>query len=289
MTTGTRYGTTAVTDSGAGDEMDMVDQWTMVKGADDLAAERAVTRRAQLKLIRTEARLALREPAGVIFGIGLPVVLIVIFGNLPTFRSPDPSLGGMTPLEVYLPLLIVLSMSLIGMTTLPGPLATYREQRILRRLATTPISPARVLAAQFAVTGTMALISLGLLLGLGAGAFGLSVPRQPAGFALTVLLGLAGLLALGMWIAAIAPTGRAAQYIGGGLFYPMQFLAGLWLPQQGMPPVLRDISECSPLGAMVNAMQSSIDGSFPAVRELLVLAAYAVGFALLAVRQFSWD
>jgi len=36
------------------------------------------------------------------------------------------------------------------------------------------------------------------------------------------------------------------------------FFAGLWVPQQVMPPVLRDISDYTPLGASVQAIQDSL-------------------------------
>jgi ABC-2 type transport system permease protein len=256
---------------------------------DEDAEERAVARRAQRRLVAMEARLALREPAGLIFGLAVPVLLLVVFGNIASFYQQQADLGGATLLEVYLPLLIAMSLSLFGLITMPVPLAAYREQRILRRLATTPVSPLRVLAAQFTVTTTMALVALGLMLGIGAGFFGLTAPHQVAGFAVAVVLGLAGLFGMGLWIAAIAPSGRAAQFIGGGLFYPMQFLAGLWWPQQAMPAAMREVSQCSPLGALVDAMQESMNGQFPDAKELLVLAGYAVVFGCLAVRQFSWD
>jgi ABC-2 type transport system permease protein len=251
--------------------------------------ERAVARRALRELVRMEARLAWREPAGPIFGIGLPVLLLVIFGNISSFRQPIAQYGGLTVLQVYLPLLIVMSLSLFGVIVLPIPLANYREQRILRRLATTPISPASLLGAQLIVVAAMALTAIGLMLGIGAGLFGLAMPRQSAGFAVTVLLGMAGLSSMGLWIAAVARSGRGAQIIGAGVFYPMQFLAGMWLPQQMMPSVLRDISEYSPLGALVNSIQSTVTGSFPSARELLVLAGYAAVFGCLSVRQFSWE
>ena len=38
--------------------------------------------------------LAWRLPAGLIFGIAVPQLLLIIFGELPSFHQPQSSLGG---------------------------------------------------------------------------------------------------------------------------------------------------------------------------------------------------
>ena len=73
------------------------------------------------------------------------------------------------------------------------------------------------------------------------------------------------------------------------VFFPLTFFAGLRVPRALMPPVLRDIGGLTPLGASGQAIQSSLLGTFPSATSLLVLAAYAVVFGLLAVRFFRWE
>ena len=46
------------------------------------------------QVVRNEARLARRQPLPVIGSIGLPVVLMIIFGEMPSFHQPSrPSAG----------------------------------------------------------------------------------------------------------------------------------------------------------------------------------------------------
>jgi ABC-2 type transport system permease protein len=195
----------------------------------------AVPRRALRRLIVTEARLAVREPAGMVWGIGLPVLLMVIFGNIPKFAQPESKFGGQTALDVYLPILCSMVLAMLALFAIPIPLATYREQGVLRRMATTPVSPAAVLAAQLVVNLALAVVAIGLILGIGTIAFGLSAPHQPFGFALALALTAVALFSLGLWVAAIARTGKAAQALAGACFFPLEFLAGLWVPRQVMP------------------------------------------------------
>ena len=63
----------------------------------------------------------------------------------------------------------------------------------------------------------------------------------------------------------------------------------LWLPRAIMPAVLQDISNCTPLGAAVEAIQDSVQTAFPQAAPLLVLAGYTLVFAFLARRFFRWE
>jgi hypothetical protein len=87
----------------------------------------------------------------------------------------------------------------------------------------------------------------------------------------------------------LAPTGRAAGVIGTMLFFPLMFFAGLWIPRATMPASLREVSDLTPLGAAVQALQDSLHGSWPHPSALTVLAGYAVVFTVAAARFFRWD
>ena len=77
--------------------------------------------------------------------------------------------------------------------------------------------------------------------------------------------------------------------IGRVTFFPLMFFAGLWLPRALMPAVLLNISNYTPLGATVQAVQDSMQTGFPATAPLLVLAAYALVFGFLARHFFRWE
>ncbi len=240
-------------------------------------------------LVRAEFRLAWRTPIALVVGLGISLLLLVIFGSVPVFREAQPALGGLTAFDVYVPTLIALVIATLGLLSLPGPLATYREQGILRRLSTTPIPPAWVLGAQLVVNLTLAALAVLILLVVGMAGFGVAAPNSPAGLVLAILLSFAAIFALGLCIAAVARGATMAQPIGGAAFVPLMFFAGLWLPRPDMPAALRDVSNFTPLGAAVEAIQSALQTGFPPVTSLLVLLAYAVIAWWLAVRSFRWE
>ena len=241
------------------------------------------------QIVRNEARLAWRLPAGLIFGAGLPVLLLIIFNEIPSFHQAQASLGGLTAFDVYVPILIAFVIAIIALISLPGPLVTYRDQGILRRLSTTPVPPTWVLAAQVVVQFCITITSLLILIVVSITAFGFDASKNPGALVLAIVLSIAALFAIGLCIAAAARSGTAARAIGAAAFYPMLFFSGMWFPRELMPGVLQDVSNITPLGAAVEAIQDSMQGQFPPAEPLLVLAGYALVFALIAKRFFRWE
>ena len=105
---------------------------------------------------------------------------------------------------------------------------------------------------------------------------------------LTLVLVAAALLAVGLAVAAVSPTGKVAGAVGNILFFPLMFFAGLWIPLPVMPELLRRIGELTPLGAGVEALQEAAAGQWPGAGHLAVLVAYIVVLSAGAVRVFRW-
>jgi ABC-2 type transport system permease protein len=240
------------------------------------------------KLLSIELKLAWRMPVSLVFGLGLPIMLLVIFGNVPKFNTPVGQLGGVTIMSLYVPVLNVFVVAIMAMVGVAVTLANYRELGVLRRMSTTPAPPSWVLGAQLLINLGIAVIAL-LIINLGSMILGVPAPKQVWGFILALALAAAAVLAIGLWIAAVARTTQMANVIGQLLFYPLMFFAGLYFPRELMPNVLRHISDWTPLGAAVHALQSSMEGSFPGYHPLLVLAGYALLFGGVAIKQFKWE
>jgi ABC-2 type transport system permease protein len=254
------------------------------------AAPGRVPASALKKLTLTEFRLFLRDRVGPIWAVGFPIVLLIIFGSIPGFKDPvSASLPGVSVLDAYVPILIAFVLAMLALNVLPPVLAGYREKGILRRLATTPVGPGRVLLAQIIISLSVTVVTLVLLLAVARIAYHVALPRQAGGFVLAAVLGFAALLALGLFISAVASTGRIANAVGAIIFFPLMFFAGLWLPIASMPKVLQHISHATPLGAAVQALQDSWQGQFPPALQLVTLAIYIVVLGVAAIRLFRWE
>jgi ABC-2 type transport system permease protein len=241
------------------------------------------------RIVLNEARLAWRRPVALVAGVALPVLLLVIFGELPKFHQTQSVLGGLTMFELYVPILVAFSVAMLALLGLPMPLVSYRELGVLRRLSTTPVPPSWLLAAQGVIQLCAVLFALTVIFVTSVTAFGAAAPKSPGGLVLSVALAIAGMFPIGLLISALARTANGASVIGRLAFFPLMFFAGLWLPRALMPGFLQDVSNYTPLGAAVEAIQDSMLQGFPPVAPLLVLAGYAAVFAFLSRRFFRWE
>lgn len=251
-------------------------------------AGRSYRGRGFRKLFLTEVTLYLREPMLAFWALVFPIGLLIVLGAAGP-KQPQASLGGLKFIVVYTPVVMMFTVTILSLSALPAALASYRDKGYLRRLSTTPVGAIRLMAAQLAIVAGVAGGVVILLVLISHFAFSVPVPQQLGGFILAILLTMFAMASLGTLIAAIAPTQRVAAAVGSLLFFPLMFFAGLWVPQAEMGAVLRDISQYTPLGAAVPAVQHAITGSWPGTVHLLVLAGYGIIFCGLATRLFRWD
>jgi ABC-2 type transport system permease protein len=238
-------------------------------------------------LMLTEAKLIAREPITWLAAIALPTVILLIFGSVFGPSKPDPALGGLRFIDVFVPSLVVITVGTLGIQTLPIRLATYREKGVLRRLSTTPAHPGRLLAAQLVIYLVTAVVALVLLVIVAHVAFEVPWPGDPIGYVATFLLGMSSLFAIGLLVAAVAPSSRVATAVAIPMFFVVMFLGGVYLPRVFLPDVLVRIGEYTPPG--VQGLQDAWMGIAPQVAPLFGMALVTVVLGGLAVRLFRWE
>ncbi|MEU7175281.1 ABC transporter permease [Micromonospora tulbaghiae] len=244
---------------------------------------------ALYRLTATETRLFFREPIIVFFALGFPPLLLVIFGAIPAFREPDADLGGLRTIDLYVPIIVALSIAMFALNSLCQLLATYREKGVLRRMRTTPVKPAAMLGAQLLMSTAMSVVTMLVALAIGRLAFGVRLPRQVPAYLASYVLAAVTMFAIGLLVAALAPGGKSAGAVGTVLFFPVVFFAGLWLPRDSMPGVLRAISDFTPLGAGVQSLQDATAGQWPQVLHVAVMLGWTIVAGGLAARYFRWE
>ena len=239
-------------------------------------------------LLVTEWRLLRREPMILFWALIFPVGLLVVLGS-STSSKPKSELGGLPFIVVYTPVLMTFTLTLLALSAMPATLASYRDKGYLKRLSTTPVGASRLLAAQLALVFGLAGSVVVLIMLVAHFAYKVPLPSEAGGFVLSILLTMSAMASLGLLVASLATSQRVAGAVGGILFFPLMFFAGLWVPQQQMGHVLRTISQYTPLGAAVPSIINSDYGHWPGTTHLIVLAAYTVVLLRIAVRFFRWD
>jgi ABC-2 type transport system permease protein len=238
-------------------------------------------------LIVTEGKLLFREPITWLAAIALPTVVLLIFGSVFGRQEPDPAFGNLRFIDIFVPSLVVITVGTLGIQTLPIRLATYREKGILRRYSTTPAHPLRLLAAQLAIYLVTAVIALALLVVVANLAFGVPLPGHPIGYIAAFLLGMSSLFAIGLLVAAVAPSSRVATAVAIPMFFVVMFLGGVYLPRVFLPELLVRIGDFTPPG--VQGLQDAWMGTAPQLAPLVGMALVTVVLGALAVRAFRWE
>lgn len=241
------------------------------------------------RLTATEARLFLREPAAWFFTLAFPTLLIVILGSVPGFRKPVADLGGLSTVAAYAPIVVVFSLTMLAMNGLAPVLTAYRERGVLRRLSASPVPAPLLLGGLALLYLGVAAVSLLLVVVVGRSAFGIALPKQPFGLLLVFLLGAASLFAVGLLVAALAPTAKVGNAVGTALFFPLMFFSGLWVPRGLMPSGLRTAGDFLPSGATTQAVQDAWQGHWPQFGDLATMAVFAVVVGFVAAKSFRWE
>lgn len=240
-------------------------------------------------LIRTEFKLFLREPGALFWIIAFPSIVVGLLGLVPAMKEPIDDLDGVPLIALYVPIAILMAMLFAGVSTMPVVLATYREQRILRRIATTPARPGHLLFAQFAIHAGAAILGGALALTLAGFVHGVPLPGDVMAYLLVLFLILAVCLAVGALVAGLASTTKVATTLGSILLFPLMFTAGVWMPVQAMPGLLGDLVSWTPLGAAALALQEAAGGFSPSWEHLAVISGWLVVLWGLAIRSFRWE
>ena len=238
------------------------------------------------KTIAIETKLFFREPGVWLLAILLPTVVLVMVG-LIFGTEPDPGLGGLRWIDIFAPSMVVMTLAILGVNTLPARLVKYREKGVMRRLSTTPARPRSVLIAQLVVNMGVAIVSLVVLLIVGNLVLQIPLPKDPIGFTLAFLLGMSALFALGLLVAAVAPTPGIATAMFVPLFALVMFLGGVYLPRQMLPEFLIRIGDYTPPG--IQALLDAWSGTSPQPAQLAAMGVITVLAGAAASRRFRWE
>lgn len=243
--------------------------------------------RSLMIMVASEAKMVLRDTAGLIIPLALPLLIMLMSASA---ASGEVVAEGRTVLEVYvLPLALTMVVATIGIINMPSFLAYYRRSGILRRLAVTPASAAMVLTAQVIVSAAQTVVGVAIAMAVAMIGFGAQLPVN-VGTALAVfVLAAASMYALGMVVAAVAPTPNSAVAIGLIAFFAVGALGGMFGGRDALPEPLARIGELLPFGAAIDALGAAWVGATPPLEALISMGATVVLGTVVASALFRWS
>jgi ABC-2 type transport system permease protein len=209
--------------------------------------------------------------------------------DLETERVEDQSLK---TIQYYTPGLLGWAVAMSAAFGAAATIQGWRQSKLIRRLQLSPVSTRTVVGARVAVTIGIALVQLGIFVGLGAAAFGLTLTGSWWMSIPLLVVGTMCFMAIGLLAGAITRTTEGAVNAANFMVLPMSFLSGSFFPLDGSPAWLRAFSNLLPLKHLNDGMLDVMvrgDGPSAALVPMAVLLGFAVVVTLVAARLFRWE
>ena len=246
--------------------------------------------RVLFKMTWIEIKLLAREPVTLVFSFALPVLVLVVLGGIFGHQSMERgAYQGVKMMDWYVPSFIALVIASIGTISLPVHLSSYRERGVLRRFRASGVSEAALLGSQLLVSLGIALVGALTIGVLGIAVYGARTAAAPAEVALAYVVGTFCFVAIGVLLASLAPTARAAQSVGLLLWFVMLFVSGTSAPLDLLPSWMVDIGKALPLSHSVLAVVDPWIGRGTNWTQLAIVAAVGAVATLVSLRVFRWE
>ena len=190
-----------------------------------------------------------------------------------------------------LPGLLGLNLLSMGLFSVGMVNVSYREKGKFRRLAVTPLPKWIFLLGQILHRLTVTFAQAALMLLLGHFAFGIGNQGSYLLLAAVMALGTGCFMAMGFALAGFAETSEGYAAISNVAFLPMMLLSGVYFTLDAAPRWLQQAVLVLPLSPFLKTLRAVFnDGAGLAGRgtDLAIVAAWAGGCFLLALRRFRW-
>jgi len=246
--------------------------------------------------VRYENKAFWRNPASAFFTFAFPLMFLVIFTAI-FGGTTETQFGEIDASNYYIPAIATFSIITATYTNLSISLTFLRDAGILKRVRGTPLPPGSYLAARIVHAVLMSLILVTIIVAFGVIFYGADIPAKtlPA-FVLTVIVGAASFSALGLAVTAIIPNADAAPAVVNATVLPLLFLSGVFIPLSSTNAWYVQVAKIFPVYHFAQPMLASYFGplldpttSGFRIWDLVILAAWGLAGALIAVRTFRWE
>jgi ABC-2 type transport system permease protein len=187
----------------------------------------------------------------------------------------------------------IIALAVLSTAFTSQAIATGFERRygVLKRLGSTPLSRGGLIGAKTVTVLTVELAQIVIIIGVGA-ALGWQPHGGPAGALWAVLLVLAGTAAFSGLALLLAGTLRAeATLAAANLIYLVLLgIGGIIFPLTRFPASAQPWLVLLPSGALSHGLRAVLQNAAGApLRDLAVLAVWALAGIALATRLFRWE
>lgn len=243
-----------------------------------------------LTVLKIETKLAMRCPDSIIFGIGMPIGIMVLIGIIAGEKSVFDG-ADYTFLQSAFGALIAVGICATAFMGLPLTIVDYRDKKILKHFFATPASPKMILSIQVFINIFISIISALLVATVAIVLFDYKMEGYLIKFIGAYFLVMISMYSIGMLVASVCKSIKIANVVCSIIYFPMLFLSGATIPYELFPKALQNVSNILPLTHGVKLLKGfsmgwHIDNLYLSIIIMIVII--IVGFGL-SFKLFRWE
>src|SRR5436189_221046 len=231
-------------------------------------------------IVKAHVKTWFRSKSTIFWTLAFPLLLIVLFGVISAVTSSYAAKLSNSTLYVSVQQVPIVTRNtryidffipgVIGMTLLTsgvfGAVNTngrYRELKIIKKLATTPLSKIEWILGMVGYQMILATISLVVILFFGYALFGVTatIDIYTVGLVVAAALLFPG---IGMVLANFVKEAESADAAANAITFPMMFLAGTFWPRETLPDIMKIIANFMPLTYVNDGLRDALIYAQPA-------------------------
>src|SRR6266436_4305009 len=192
-------------------------------------------------------------------------------------------------IDFFIPGVIGMTLLTTGVFGAVNTNGRYRELKIIKKLATTPLSKIEWILGMVGYQMILATISLVVILFFGYAIFGVTATIDIYTVGLVVAAGLL-FPGIGMVLANFVKEAEGADAAANAITFPMMFLSGTFWPRETLPDILKVIANFMPLTYINDGLRDSMIYLQPgqAVTNTIIALGLAAFFIVLGSLLMNW-
>jgi ABC-type multidrug transport system permease subunit len=207
-------------------------------------------------------------------------------------RTDTTVVPGNRYIDFLIPGLIGLNLLGTGMWGIGFPIASARQQKLLKRMLATPMRKSDYMLSLMIARLVWLLLEVVIVVGFGWLAFGVAVRGSWLAFGVVTLAGAMAFSALGLLVASRARTIEGVSGLMNFAMLPMWLLSGTFFPAERFPAIMQPLVQALPLTAVNDALRVIMNegAGFAAILpELVLISAWGVVGFFVALWIFRWE
>ncbi len=236
--------------------------------------------------VAVETKLTLRRGESLLVTLGIPVGILIFFGNVDLVDTGYPD-----PLDFLVPGVLALAVMSTAMVSLGIATGFERRYGVLKRLGTTPLGRTGLLLAK-----TLTVVAVEIFQAVIIVATGIALGWSPdggigggiGGAVLVMVVGTVAFAGLGLLMAGTLRA-EATLALANGAYLVLLVLGGMAYPLSELPAAVQDVARVLPAAPLAECLRGALTGTGIPGARLAILIAWAVLAPALAVRRFRWE